>query len=97
MIIVDNLEYLSSYYSCSSRRLHPHRSIYVSLLSYSLSLVVRIIVDTVDLTHTHTSSHFQISCVPVCLACPGLGRCCIPGRLLLATESIKLFTYILIF
>ena len=53
MIIVDNLEYLSSYYSCSSRRLHPHRSIYVSLLSYSLSLVVRIIVDTVliDLTH----------------------------------------------
>ena len=39
MIIVDNLEYLSSYYSCSSRRLHPHRSIYVSLLSYSLSLL----------------------------------------------------------
>ena len=59
MIIVDNLEYLSSYYSCSSHRLHPHRSIYVSLLSYSLSLVVRIIVDTVDLTHTHTSSHFH--------------------------------------
>ena len=71
MIIVDNLEYLSSYYSCSSRRLHPHRSIYliyVSLLSYSLSLVVRIIVDTVDLTHTHTSSHFQISGVLAWLA-----------------------------
>ena len=55
MIIVDNLEYLSSYYSCSSRRLHPHRSIYVSLLSYFsfFIIVVRIIVDTVliDLTH----------------------------------------------
>ena len=76
MIIVDNLEYLSSYYSCSSRRLHPHRSIYVSLLSYSLSLVVRMCESSRRYGRFNTRIRHHISRFPdftrTPAACPGL-------------------------